>query len=67
MTSLVEASGWKEGETVGVNRSYLYNAARFADSDELRIGITDESSPLKIADGPYFACIMPMRLKGDKQ
>ena len=67
MTSLVEASGWKEGETVGVNLSYLYNAARFAASDELRIGITDESSPLKIADGPYFACIMPMRLKGDEQ
>ena len=67
MTSLVEASGWKEGETVGVNLSYLYNAARFADSDELRIGITDESSPLMIADGPYFACIMPMRLKGDEQ
>ena len=67
MTSLVEASGWKEGETVGVNLTYLYNAARFADSDELRIGITDESSPLMIADGPYFACIMPMRLKGDEQ
>jgi len=67
MTSLVEASGWKEGETVGVNLSYLYNAARFAASDELRIGITDESSPLKIADGPYFACIMPMKLKGDEQ
>jgi DNA polymerase III subunit beta len=67
MTSLVEASGWKEGETVGVNLSYLYNAARFAASDELRIGITDESSPLKITDGPYFACIMPMGLKGDEQ
>jgi hypothetical protein len=68
MTSLVEASGgWKEGETVGVNLSYLYNAARFADSDELRIGITDEGSPLMIADGPYFACIMSMRLKGDEK
>jgi DNA polymerase III subunit beta len=67
MTSLVEASGWKEGESVGVNLSYLYNAVRFADSDELRIGITDESSPLRIADGPYLACVMPMRLKGDEQ
>jgi len=67
MTSLVEASGWKDGESVGVNLSYLYNAAQFADSDELRIGITDEGSPLMIADGPYLACIMPMRLKGDEQ
>ena len=50
-----------------MNLSYLYNASRFADSDELRIGITDESSPLMIADGPYFACIMPLRLKGDEQ
>ena len=45
-----------------MNLAYLYNAARFASSDELRIGITDENSPLMIADGPYFACVMPMRL-----
>ena len=50
-----------------MNLSYLYNATRFADSDELRIGITGEGSPLMIADGPYFACIMPMRLKGEEQ
>jgi DNA polymerase-3 subunit beta len=62
MTTVVDASGWKEGETVGMNLAYLYNAARFASSDELRIGITDENSPLMIADGPYFACVMPMRL-----
>jgi DNA polymerase-3 subunit beta len=66
MTTVVDVSGWKEGETVGVNLTYLYNAARFASSDELRIGITDENCPLMIADGPYFACIMPMGLKGDE-
>ena len=34
--------------------------------DQMAI-ITDESSPLMIADGPYLACIMPMRRKGDEQ
>jgi DNA polymerase III sliding clamp (beta) subunit (PCNA family) len=65
MTTVVEASGWEEGQTIGVNLTYLHNAARFAPSDELRIGITDESSPLMIDDEPYFACVMPVRLKGD--
>jgi hypothetical protein len=32
MTTVVDASGWKEGETVGMNLAYLYNAARFASS-----------------------------------
>ena len=67
MTTVVDARGWKEGETIGMNLAYFYNAARFASSDELRIGITDENSPLMIADGPYFACVMSMRLKGDEQ
>jgi DNA polymerase-3 subunit beta len=67
MTTVVDASGWEEGQTVGVNLAYLYNAARFARSDELRIGITHQNSPLMIRDGPYFACVMPMRLKGDEQ
>jgi hypothetical protein len=64
MTTLVEASGWEGGQTIGVNLTYLYNAARFAPSGELQIGITDENSPLMIDDGPYFACVMPMRLNG---
>ena len=67
MTTVVDASGWKEGEMIGMNLAYLYNAARFARSDELRIGITHQNSPLMIRDGPYFACVMPMRLKGDEQ
>jgi DNA polymerase-3 subunit beta len=67
MTTVVDASGWKEGETIGMNLAYLYNAARFASSDELRIGITDENTPLMIHDGPYFACVMSMRVKGDEQ
>ena len=67
MTTVVKASGWEEGQAVGVNLTYFYYAARFASSDELRIGITDENSPLMIRDGPYFACVMPMRLKGDEQ
>jgi len=66
MTTFIEASGWEEEKTVGVNLGYLYNAARFASSDELRIGINDENSPLMISHGPYFACVMPMRLKGDE-
>jgi DNA polymerase-3 subunit beta len=67
MTTVVDASGWKEGETIGMSLAYFYSAARFASSDELRIRITDENSPLMIRDGPYFACVMPMRLKGDEQ
>jgi hypothetical protein len=38
----------------------LYNAARFAPSNELRIGITDDASPLKIEEGPYLAVVMPI-------
>ena len=67
MTTVVDASGWKEGEMIGMNLAYLYNAARFARSDELRIGITHQNSPLMIHDGPYFACVMSMRVKGDEQ
>jgi DNA polymerase III sliding clamp (beta) subunit (PCNA family) len=67
MTAVVKANGWEEGQTVGVNLAYFYKAARFASSDELRVGITDENSPLMIREGPYFACVMPMRLKGDEQ
>src|SRR5262249_10575397 len=29
MTTFIEASGWEEEKTVGVNLGYLYNAARF--------------------------------------
>jgi hypothetical protein len=65
MKTVVEASGSEEGQTIGVNLAYLYNAARFVPSEELRIGITDEDGPLMIDEGPYFACVMPMQLKGD--
>jgi DNA polymerase-3 subunit beta len=67
MTTTIDASGWEDGEAVGVNLTYLYNAGKFARSDKLRIGITDEESPLVINDGPYAAYVMPMRLEGAKR
>jgi DNA polymerase-3 subunit beta len=67
MTTTIDASSWEDGAAIGVNLTYLYNAARFALSDELRIGITDEESPLVIKDGPYAAYVMPMRLEGAKR
>ena len=45
---------------IEVNLGYLHNAARFAPSDELRIGLTDDASPLKIHEGPYLAVVMPI-------
>ena len=41
----IPASGWKDDERLGVNLGYLYDAARFAPSEELTIGLTDERSP----------------------
>jgi hypothetical protein len=67
VTTTIDASGWKDGQSIGVNLTYLYNAVRFAQSDELRVGITDEESPLVIQDGPYGAYVMPMRLEGAKR
>ena len=62
----IAASGWADKAVIEVNLGYLHNAARFAPSDELRIGLTDDASPLKIHEGPYLAVVMPLRLeKGD--
>ena len=66
ITITIAASGWKDGERLGVNLGYLHDAARFAQSANLTIGITDENHPLKIADGAYLAIVMPLRLdKGE--
>jgi DNA polymerase-3 subunit beta len=66
LTITIPASGWKEGELLGVNLGYLHDAARFAPSENVTIGVTDESHPIKIADGPYLAIVMPLRLdKGE--
>jgi hypothetical protein len=56
----IAASGWTDKAMIEVNLGYLYNAARYAPSDELRIGITDDASPLKIHEGPYLAVVMPI-------
>lgn len=63
MTTVIEASGWKEDATIGVNLGYLHEAVRFVSSDELTMGVTDENHPLMIEAGPYFACVMPVRLE----
>jgi hypothetical protein len=67
MTTTIDASGWDGDQSLGVNLTYLYNAARFVRSDELRIGITNEESPLLIEDRPYAAYVMPMRFEGAKR
>ena len=56
----IAASGWADKAVIEVNLGYLHNAARFAPSDELRIGLTDDASPLKIHEGPYLAVVMPI-------
>jgi hypothetical protein len=56
----VAASGWADKATIEVNLGYLYNAARYAPSHELRIDITNDTSPLKIQEGPYLAVVMPI-------
>jgi DNA polymerase III sliding clamp (beta) subunit (PCNA family) len=66
LTITIPASGWNEGELLGVNLGYLHDAVRFAPSEELEIGLSDENSPIKIVDGSYLAIVMPLRLeKGD--
>jgi hypothetical protein len=63
----VAASGWADKATIEVNLGYLYNAARYAPSHELRIDITNDTSPLKIQEGPYLAVVMPIGpAKGSK-
>jgi DNA polymerase III beta subunit, C-terminal domain/DNA polymerase III beta subunit, central domain len=56
----IAATGWADKAMIEVNLGYLYNAARFSPSHELRIGITDDASPLKIHEGPYCALVMPI-------
>jgi DNA polymerase-3 subunit beta len=60
LTTEIAVSGWTDKATIEVNLSYLYNAARFAPSDALRIGITDDSSPLRVQEGTYLALVMPI-------
>jgi DNA polymerase III sliding clamp (beta) subunit (PCNA family) len=56
----IAASGWTDKAMIELNLAYLYNAARYAPSDDLRIGISDERSPIKIDDGPFLALVMPI-------
>jgi DNA polymerase III sliding clamp (beta) subunit (PCNA family) len=49
-----------DNATIEINLSYLYSAARFAPSDELRIGIDDDTGPLKLQDQGYLAVVMPI-------
>ena len=63
----IPASGWTDKAMIELNLCYLYSAARYAPSDELRIGINDDTSPLKIEDGTYLALVMPIApTKGTK-
>jgi len=62
LTVTIGASGWQEGEVIGVNLGYLADAVRFAPSEVLTIGIGDENQPLKINEGTYLALVMPIRL-----
>jgi DNA polymerase III subunit beta len=63
LTITIPASGWKEGDLIGVNLRYLHDAVRFAPSEgELAIGLSDENSPMKIVDGSYLALVMPIRV-----
>jgi DNA polymerase III beta subunit, C-terminal domain len=63
MTTVIEASGWKEGAAIGVNLGYLHDAVRFVARDELTIGVSGEEHPLIIEADTYFACVMPVRLE----
>jgi DNA polymerase III beta subunit-like protein len=56
----IAANGWTDKAVIEVNLGYLYNAVRFSPSDQLRIGVTDDASPLKIHEGPYCALVMPI-------
>jgi hypothetical protein len=59
-TAEIPASGWTNKAMIEVNVSYIYNAARYVPSDQLRIGIDDDMGPLKIEDGRYLALVMPI-------
>jgi DNA polymerase-3 subunit beta len=56
----IAASGWSDDATIELSLTYLFNAGRWAPSDDLRIGISDETSPIKIDDGSYLALVMPI-------
>ena len=56
----IAASGWTDKAVIEANLSYLYNAARFAPSDEIRMGLSDDTSPVKIHEGTYLALVMPI-------
>jgi hypothetical protein len=56
----IAASGWTEKAMIEVNLGDIHNATRYAPSDELRIGLNDEKSQLKIEDGSYLALIIPI-------
>jgi hypothetical protein len=63
----IAASGWADKAIIELNLGYLYNAARYAPSEELRIGLDNETSPIKIEDGSYLALVMPIApTKGNK-
>jgi DNA polymerase-3 subunit beta len=63
----IAASGWTDKAMIEVNLSYLHCAVRYVPSDDLRIGVTDETSPMKIEDGSYLALVMPIApTKGNK-
>ena len=59
----IPASGWADKAAIEVNLGYLHNAARYAPCDQLRIGIDDDTGPLKIQDGSYLALVMPIGSK----
>jgi DNA polymerase III sliding clamp (beta) subunit (PCNA family) len=63
LTTVTEASGWKDGAAIGVNPGYLHDAVRCVARDEFTIGISDENVPLIIEAGKFFACVMPVRLE----
>ena len=63
LTITIPANGWNEGDLIGVNLGYLHDAVRFAPSENVTIGITDENHPIKIADGRFLAIVMPIRLE----
>jgi DNA polymerase III sliding clamp (beta) subunit (PCNA family) len=59
----IPASGWKAGERLGLNLSYLHDAVRHALSDEVTLSLSDDTHPIKVADGTYLAIVMPIRLE----
>jgi len=61
------ATGWTAEGMIELNLGYLYSAARYAPSENLCIGLNDETSPIKIEDGDYLALVMPIApTKGTK-